>query len=43
MWVKDKKSWAASSTDQISKVDEGMGEFLIVPSMREFIVLESSD
>ena len=43
IWWKDKKSWAAISTEQISKVDEGMGEFLIVPSVREFIVLESSD
>ncbi|MBB32516.1 MAG: TIGR03792 family protein [Acidimicrobiaceae bacterium] len=40
IWWKDKQSWAAISSDQITKVDKGMGEFLITPKMKEFLVLK---
>lgn len=40
IWWKDKQSWAAISSDQITKVDKGMGEFLIAPKMKEFLVLK---
>ena len=39
IWWEDKASWAAITPAQISKVDEGMGEFLIEPMMREFRVV----
>jgi len=41
IWWEDKESWAAISSEQISKVDEGMGEFLIAPKVREFLVLKT--
>jgi len=43
IWWKDKESWAAITSDQISEIDKGMGEFLIEPVMREFMLLKISD
>ena len=39
IWWRDKDSWKAISDEQIGIVDMGMGDYLIEPEMREFLVI----
>ena len=43
IWWRDKDSWKAISDEQIGIVDKGMGDYLIEPEMREFLVITDSE
>ena len=42
IWWDSKESWSAITPGEISEVDKGMGDYLIEPEMKEFMVLEPS-
>jgi len=43
IWWSDKESWKAISDEQIRIVDTEMGDYLIEPEMREFLVIADSE
>tara|TARA_B100001939_G_scaffold38922_3_gene30281 strand:+ start:12863 stop:13267 length:405 start_codon:yes stop_codon:yes gene_type:complete len=43
IWWRDKDSWKAITDEQIGIVDMEMGDYLIEPEMREFLVITDSE